>query len=243
MTTNTDTKNSLVEGSPAAGMPLTMSSIEIASLTGKRHDNVMVDVRNMLFQLNKDGLSFQGTYRDSMNREKPCYHLPQRECLILVSGYSIPMRARIIDRWQELERRAQAPVVPALPQTFAEALRLAADQAAQIEMQADQIAAQAPKVQAYARIAESDGSMCITDAAKNLQVRPKDLFAFLRSHGWIYARAGTTDPLAYQNRIISGFLEHKVTIVPRDDGTERTRTQVRVTAKGLARLAEEFALA
>lgn len=243
MTTSTDTKNSLVEGSPTAGMPLTMSSIEIASLTGKRHDHVMVDIRNMLFQLEKPDPSFRGSYRGGNGRDLPCYQLPQRECLILVSGYSIPMRAKIVDRWQELERRVQAPVVPALPQTFAEALRLAADQAAQIEQQAGQIAAQAPKVQAYARIAESDGSMCITDAAKSLQIRPRDLFAFLRSHGWIYTRAGTTEPLAYQNRIVSGFLEHKVAIIPRDDGTERTRTQVRVTAKGLARLAEEFALA
>ena len=241
----TETGDSIV-GLPmanAVGGERTMSSIEIAELTGKRHDNVMVDVRNMLFQLGAADLTFQGSYRGGNGRDLPCYHLPQRECLILVSGYSIPMRAKIVDRWQELEQRAQAPAAPALPQTFAEALRLAADQAAQLEQQAGQIAAQAPKVQAYARIAEADGSMCITDAAKNLQIRPKDLFAFLRAPGWIYTRAGTSEPLAYQSRIQTGYLEHKVKTIERSDGTERTCTQVRVTAKGLARLAEEFALA
>jgi phage regulator Rha-like protein len=42
----------------AGGEAQTMSTIEVAELTGKRHDNVMVDVRNMLFQLGKEDLSF-----------------------------------------------------------------------------------------------------------------------------------------------------------------------------------------
>ncbi|GJE54559.1 phage antirepressor KilAC domain-containing protein [Methylobacterium thuringiense] len=140
------------------------------------------------------------------------------------------------------ERRAKA-VAPAVPTNFVEALRLAADQAAQLEAQAGTIAAQAPKVDAYARIAEADGSLCITDAAKNLQIQPKLLFSFLRSNAWIYQRTGCTDYLGYQNRVQTGLLEHKVKVITRGDSTERTCTQVRITPKGLARLAEEFALA
>jgi len=96
-----------------------------------------------------------------------------------------------------------------------------------------------PQVQALDRIAGSDGSFCITDAAKTLQVRPKDLFSFLRSHGWIYSRAGGGE-IAYQSKLATGLLEHKTTTVHRTDGSERTVTQVRVTAKGLTRLAQEF---
>lgn len=92
----------------------TMSSREIAELTGKRHDNVMADINKMLTELygEEDVLNFQGIYLDAYKREKPCFNLPKRETLILVSGYNTTMRAAIIDRWQELEGElAQAPQV------------------------------------------------------------------------------------------------------------------------------------
>lgn len=225
---------------PAAGSQ-TMSTLEIAELTGKRHDNVMVDVRNMLFQLDKDGLTFQGTYRDSMNREKPCYHLPQRECLILVSGYSIPMRAKIVDRWQELERREQVPAIDLNDPAALRGLLLTHTEKV-IELQG-QIAAQAPKLEAYARIAEADGSLCIRDAAKALQVRPIDLTKHLIANSWIYKRVGSKEWSAYQPKLAQLLLRHKTATIPHEDGHDRIRTQVRVTPKGLARLAEELVAA
>lgn len=97
-----------------------------------------------------------------------------------------------------------------------------------------------PQVQALERIAISDGSMCITDAAKTMQVQPKALFGFLRAHGWIYTRQGSGEYIAYQSKLQSGLLEHKTTVVTRSDGSEKTTTQVRVTTKGLTRLAKEF---
>ncbi|MGI2855618.1 Rha family transcriptional regulator [Shewanella algae] len=83
----------------------TMSSREIAELTGKRHDNVCADIRNMLNMLQQDALSFQGIYKDAYGREKPCYNLPRRECEILVCGYDVVRRAAVIDRWLELETK------------------------------------------------------------------------------------------------------------------------------------------
>ena len=82
-----------------------MSSSEIAELTGKMHFNVMRDIRAMLEELDVEGgaIRFEGSYLTAQNKEAPEYHLPKRECLILVSGYDVHLRARIIDRWQELE--------------------------------------------------------------------------------------------------------------------------------------------
>jgi phage antirepressor YoqD-like protein len=102
------------------------------------------------------------------------------------------------------------------------------------------VASQAPKVEALVRIAGADGSLCITDAAKNLQVQPKRLFKWLDTNGWTYIRPGTSIRLAYQAKINAGYLEHKITVKPKEDGEERAFTQVRITAKGLAYLAEIF---
>jgi len=106
-----------------------------------------------------------------------------------------------------------------------------------------QVAEQAPKVDALNLIAtESEGSMCITNAAKDLQVQPKRLFAWLQEHQWIYRRAGGSGFIAYQARIQVGYLEHKVTTVERGDGTVKMVEQVLVTAKGLAKLAGDLTM-
>lgn len=57
-----------------------------------------------------------------------------------------------------------------------------------------------PDVAALERIAKSDGAMCITDAAKQLQTRPKQLFDFLSERKWIYRRLGSTW-IGYQDKI------------------------------------------
>jgi len=116
----------------------------------------------------------------------------------------------------------------------------------ELAMQAEQerlaieanMAIAAPKAEALDRIASADGSLCLTDAAKELQVRPKDLIGYLSSNHWIYKRAGGTNWIGYQDRIQSGVLEHKSVVLIDSEGRERIRDQVRVTAKGLARLSE-----
>src|SRR3954470_7702982 len=100
-----------------------MSTVEIAALTGKRHFHVLRDARLMLAELagdnpdpNLDAGRFDGKYADEQGQERPCLMLPWRETMILVTGYSVPMRARVIDRWAELEAaeaaRAALPVEP-----------------------------------------------------------------------------------------------------------------------------------
>ena len=108
---------------------LTMSSLEIAELTGKRHDHVMADIVKMLSDLGKAAPDFAGTAFYEVNnakRSRKIYNLPKRETLILVSGYSVAMRARIIDRWQELEQKESAQFK--MPKTLSEALLLAGQQ-------------------------------------------------------------------------------------------------------------------
>lgn len=98
------------------------------------------------------------------------------------------------------------------------------------------VAEQAPKVAALDRIATADGSMCITNAAKTLGMRPKDLFQWMQAHRWIYRRTSSSW-IAYQDRLQAGWLEHKIATVERADGSEKVASQVLVTAKGLSVLA------
>lgn len=95
-----------------------------------------------------------------------------------------------------------------------------------------------PTIDAFDRIATADGSLCLTDAAKALQLRPKDFISLLNQKQWIYKRTGSAHYVGYQEKVQSGYLEHKVTEVSRGDGSSKITEQVRVTPKGLTKLSK-----
>lgn len=100
----------------------TMSSREIAELTGKEHKNVLRDIRALLEQ-GVDRLNFELVeYKDAKGETRPCYELTKKGCLILASGYDALLREKIINRWEELEIAARNNA-PALPQNYLEALK------------------------------------------------------------------------------------------------------------------------
>ncbi|MFB2660166.1 Rha family transcriptional regulator [Shewanella mangrovisoli] len=87
-----------------------MSSREISELTGKRHDHVCRDIRNMLEQLaDAPNLGYQQnqvvTVQCPQTKRISAYLLPRRECEILVCCYYVVRRAAVIDRWLELETK------------------------------------------------------------------------------------------------------------------------------------------
>jgi len=91
----------------SSGAEQTMSSREIAKLTGKRHDHVMRDIRTILVDLYGEGdlPRFGGVYLGGNGEERPCFNLPRHETLVLISGYNVQIRSKIIARWDELEAR------------------------------------------------------------------------------------------------------------------------------------------
>lgn len=95
------------------GDAVTMSSREIAELTEKRHDHVKRDIENMLTELKKDIPSFGGIYLDSMNREQVEYRLDRELTETLITGYSIPLRHKVIRRLHDLEEQAARPMTQA----------------------------------------------------------------------------------------------------------------------------------
>lgn len=223
----------------STGNTLTMSSREIAELVDKQHKDVIRDIRVMQKALEEDGADLRHLREEKDGRGyTSAFHLDKDLTETLVTGYSIPLRHKVIRRLHELERHAAPSLLVAPPQSFAAALRLAADQAELLERQQAELAEAAPKVEALERIAGSRGAMCITDAAKHLKVQPRRLFDWLKENRWIYQRPGSTRWVGYQPRIQSGFILHKITTIGADEqGELRAATQVRITPKGLAKLA------
>ena len=88
----------------------------------------------------------------------------------------------VIDRWQKLEE-IQKPVMPAIPNNFAEALQLAADQAKQLEEQA-------PKIEVYEQLADRKGDITTTLMAKQIGIKSATkLNIILREQGIKWMKA------------------------------------------------------
>lgn len=102
----------------------TMTSMQIAEVTGKRHSDVLRDIRNLVEQLDDEGKrNFAlADYRDEQGKKRPMYELTKKGCLCLASGYDANLRMKIINRWEELETKDRQNSVQ-LPQTYLEALK------------------------------------------------------------------------------------------------------------------------
>lgn len=212
----------------AGAQSLTMSSREIAELTGKDHDNVRRDIKNLADALS---LSFEEkTEPSEFGRPFKVFVLNKRETLILVSGYSVELRARIIDRWQELEAQ-QAPKIPA---TYAEALRLAAEQAEQIERQQQALAIAAPKVAFVDSYVDATGLKGFRQVAKLIRANEAQFRVFLIERKIMYRLS--SEWVAYQNHIDAGRFSVKT-----GEANGHAFTRSMFTPKGVEWVAGEFA--
>lgn len=78
-----------------------MTSLQIATRIGRRHQHVMRDIRAILDQ-GVDASNFGLiSYTDKANRQKPCYKLSPKGCLILASGYDAVLREKLVDMVDE----------------------------------------------------------------------------------------------------------------------------------------------
>lgn len=92
---------------------VTMTSLQIAEATGKRHDHVIRDIKNILQQLDNQSQPNFGVseYKDSTGRRCTMYVLTPKGVLCLVSGYRADLRMKIIDRLEQLEKERNTNMV------------------------------------------------------------------------------------------------------------------------------------
>ena len=186
----------------------TMSSLQIAEATNKPHKNVIRDIRNLLdgleARLKSEPVDYssyvikESSYKDANGVNRVCYNLNKKACLLLASGYNVLLRAKIIDRWEELETEKMMRDLPSyqisspreramkwieeeevrqqlalenkqLTEENEHKTKRIEQQAETIEQQAEQIKADAPKVLFSKAVETSQRSCLVAELAKILQ--------------------------------------------------------------------------
>lgn len=140
----------------------------------------------------------------------------------------------------ECERRATQPAFQ-IPQTLSEALRLAASQAETIEQQQERLALVEPKAAALDVIGAAEGSLGVRETAKTIGIAQNKFVAWCVNNEWMY-RDSKDKLQPYSCRIQQGYMEQRPVTFNGRDGTARATTQPMFTPKGLARLAQIFAI-
>lgn len=233
-----DTTNELIPNQKG------MTSLQIAEVTGKRHDAILRDIRNLLKQGVAAHNFVETSYTDKSNRQSPCFNLTPKGCLILASGYDAVLRERIINRLEYLENEKK---VIKTPQTYLEALEaLVASEkekeqlrieTEQQQKQIEQKDAKITKLQPKADFAEAafkaEGKVDIGQAAKilNLSFGRNTLFGKLRDAGIFFK--DRNEPK--QKYIDAGYFE--MTLLPpirRDNHPDILCQKVFCKPKGLA---------
>lgn len=209
---------------------LTMSSREIADLVESRHDSV----KRTIERLQDKGL-IQLTpmveVKNHLGQVVTEYQLIKRDTYVVVAQLSPEFTARLVDRWQELENQQ----MPQIPQTLSEALRLAVDQAEQIERQNLLIEQQRPKVEFVQRYVEAGTTKSLRETAKILRVPERAMIDCLVGDGLLFRQSGNLLP--YQKYHAKGLFDVKT-------GTTEhghNYTQTRVTSKGIEYIASRYA--
>lgn len=220
----------------------TMSSREIAGLTGKRHADLMRDIRKMeeawvKVTERKFALS---EYTDTTGRKLPMYELTKKESLYVATKFNDEARAKLIVRWEELEIKSQFQV----PTSMSEALRLAANQAEQIEQQQKQLEEQKPKVLFADSVTQAYNSILIRELAvilaqNGIEIGEKRLYEYLRNNGFLVKREGRDKNTPTQRSIEMGLFTVTERTFNNSQGSFITKTTY-VTGKGQQYFVNKF---
>ncbi len=221
----------------------TMTSLQIAEVTGKPHNDVLKAIRAMEPAWVKitQGKFSLSTYTDRSGKSNPCYQLTKTECLYVATKFNDEARAKLVIRWEELERQNAQP---SIPQNFAEALRLAATQQEQLEAQRAELEAAAPKVAFANAMLVSKNSCLVGELAKIISqngytIGQNRLFQWLRENGYL-GRIGEYYNVPNQRYVEQGLFEVKRSTRSGSSGELYNITTTKVTPKGQEYFLQKF---
>ena len=223
----------------------TMTSLEIAEITGKLHKDVMRAIRKMEVAWEKvNGRKFALVdYTDHKGEKRPCYQLTKTECLYIATKFNDEARAKLVLRWEELERENQENL-PKVPQSFAEALRLAAQQQEKIEQQqkelenkngeivqlSSSITEMQPKVTYVDMVLQCKETVTTTQIAQDYGMSAKAFNVLLRNFGIQHKVGGQW--ILYSKFLPCGYVQSETIDIVHTNGTKGVVMHTKWTQKG-----------
>lgn len=167
-------------------------------------------------------------YMNSQNKKQPMFVLTYQQAKQVLVRESKFVRRAVIAYINKLEEALNANTK--VPTSFAEALRLAADQQEQIEQQQKQLEMQKPKVDFYDAVTDSKDTFDMAAVAKvlNMGIGRTKLFSLLRENKVLRAN---NEP--FQAYIDNGWMRQIETTFNLPDGSQKIYRKTVVFQKGL----------
>lgn len=167
-----------------------MTSREIAAITGKPHNDVLKAIRameNAWVKVNGGNFSLV-EYTDAKGEKRPMYKLTKTECLYIATKFNDEARAKLVIRWEELETKERQNV-PALPQTYLEALKALVLSEEQKQVLALENESMKPKADYFDTLVERGSNLNLRDTAKMIGVSERFFIEYLLLNGYLYRDA------------------------------------------------------
>ena len=161
-------------------------------------------------------------YKDAKGESRPMFELTLSQAKQILVRESKFVRKAMIAYIDKLESEVKMN----LPKTFAEALRLAADQQEEIERQQKLLIQQKPKVEYFDALVDRGLNICFRDTAKEIGVKETEFIKFLLEHGYLYRD---------QKKKLKPFAEYVdsgLFVIKEYQNTNHTGNQTLVTPKG-----------
>ncbi|UNF41199.1 antA/AntB antirepressor family protein [Bartonella krasnovii] len=141
----------------------------------------------------------------------------------------------------ECERRAKQAITPQIdyssPQAMIGFLNYLQGQ---IEQKDTIIEDLKPKAMALEKLQRSDGLFGLTEAAKVLEMQPRQFIQFLQKKGWVYRRTFGAPLLPYQDKIQKGLMDCPTHTIQTTEGIEKVIPAAKITTKGMGVLSQEL---
>jgi anti-repressor protein len=189
-----------------------MTSMEIAKIVGKRHSDIMRDIRDESRKLENGFICHQRKfalvdYKDTKGEVRPCYNLTKEGVLQLAARYDAVVRSKLIERaFQEKEQPKHQ-----IPQTYAQALLEAGRQAERAEIAELKLEIAKPKVEYYDEVLNSSRLSSFTEVAKDIGMTAQQLSKFLQEEKIIFKKNNVYHLYRNYTSLLPKYFDYHIT--------------------------------